>query len=134
MTKQQLIIQDKLKKIIKEKKHKMYPQKDIEIENSKIKNITQAIAAYGAQKRKFIGMITLTFGRHYYDRIFINDYPSTIVKKTKIMYDSILYYIEKLKKELNKQKFKLIYIIAFELQKDGNLHAHIYFSLDIQAF
>ena len=112
----------------------MYPQKDIEIENSKIKNVTQAIAAYGAQKGKFIGMITLTFGRDYYDRIFVNDYPSTIIKKTKIMYDSILYYIEKLKKELNKQKFKLIYIIAFELQKDGNLHAHIYFSLDIQAF
>ena len=134
MTKQ-LIIQNNIKEIIKtQKKNKMFPEKDIEIENAKIKNITQAIAAYGAQKTNFIGMLTLTFGRDSYDRILINDYKSTIIKKTKIMYDSILYFLAQLKKALSKEGFKLIYIAALELQKDGNLHSHIYFSLDVKAF
>ena len=136
MTKQQQIIENKLKKIISKKtpKNKMFPKKDIEIENAKIKNITQAIASYGAQEGKFIGMLTLTFGRNDYDRVLINDYESTIIKKTKIMYNSVLYYLEQLKKTLSKKGFKLIYIAAFELQKDGNFHSHIYFSLDIKAF
>jgi len=128
-------IEEKLMNIVKSSnKTKMYPQKDIEIENAKIKNITQAIAAYGAQKDNFIGMLTLTFGRNKYDRILTNDYESTIKRKTKIMYDSVLYYIDQLKRLLSKKKFNLIYIAAFELQKDGTFHTHIYFSLNIKAF
>jgi len=128
------IIISKLNNIIGQERKKLYPSKDIEIENAKIKNITQAIAAYGAQPNNFIGMLTLTVGKNKFDRIFPNDYESTIKKKTLIMYHSFLYFIEMLKKELKKAGFELIYLMVFELQKDGNLHAHIYFSLDLKAF
>jgi len=125
---------NKLKQIIGNPTKKMYLEKDIEIENAKIKNLTKAIATYGAQDSNFIGMLTLTFGNDNYERILSNDYLSTIKSKTKIMYYSILYYLNLLKKELNKQNFNLIYITSFELQKDGNLHSHIYFSLELKAF
>jgi hypothetical protein len=137
MTKQQLIIKEKLQKIINKYKrntNKKYAEKNAEIYQAIIKNMTHAFASYGAQEGRFIGMITLTFGKNEYERILPTDYLSVIERKTKIMADSILYYIDKLKKALSKRNFKLIYIGAFELQKDGNLHAHIFFSLDIKAF
>ena len=135
MTKQQLIMIDKLKSIAyKNNKNKLFPEKDIEISDAKIKNITQAILAYGAQYDNFIGMLTLTYGKNRYDRILIDDYESTIIQKTQKMYYGTIYFLEELKKELRKNSFKFIYICAFELQKDGNLHAHIYFSAPIKAF
>jgi len=93
MTKKELVIKNKLKQIIGKEKRRMYPEKDIEIQNAQIKNITQAIASYGAQEDRLIGMLTLTIGRNRYDRILINDYPSTIIKKTRIMKDSFLYFL-----------------------------------------
>ena len=96
----------KIENIIGQERKKLYPSKDIEIENAKIKNITQAIAAYGAQPNNFIGMLTLTVGKNRFDRIFPNDYESTIKKKTLTMYHSFLYFIEMLKKELKKDLFE----------------------------
>jgi len=112
----------------------LYPEKDIEIQNAQIKNITQAIAAYGAQKNRMIGMLTITFGRNKYDRILSNDYLSTIKRKTIHMYYSTLYFIDYLKKSLNKEGYDFIYLGAFELQKDGTIHMHIYFSIPLKGF
>jgi len=134
MTKKQKVVIGKLKKIIGEEKRKRYPEKDIEIQNAQIKNITQAISSYGAQKNRLIGMLTVTFGRNKYDRILNNDYPSTIKRKTKIMYNSSLYFLNDIKKELNKNGFDFIYLGAFELQKDGTFHMHIYFSIPVKGF
>jgi len=134
MTKKQMVVMEKLKEIIGKERRKMYPEKDTEIQNGKIKNITQAIAAYGAQKDRFIGMVTATVGRDKYDRILMNDYPSTIIKKTKIMKNSFLYFLNDIKKELNKNGYDFIYLGAFELQKDGTLHLHIYFSIPVKVF
>jgi len=134
MTKQQLAIKNKLKKIIGKEKRKLYPEKDIEIQNAQIKNITQAIAAQGAQKCRMIGMLTVTVGRNKYDRILINDYPLTIIRKTQIMKNSFLYFLNDIKKELNKNSYDFIYLGAFELQKDGTLHMHIYFSIPVKGF
>jgi len=39
-----------------------------------------------------------------------------------------------IKKELNKNDYDFIYLGAFELQKDGTLHMHIYFSIPIKGF
>jgi len=128
------IILTKLKNIIGKKKHRLYPEKDDEIDRAKVKNITQAIASYGAQPSNFVGMLTLTIGKNKFDRIFPYDSEETIKKKTLTMYHSFLYFIEMLKKELKKEGFKLIYLMVFELQKDGNLHAHIYFSVNLNAF
>jgi hypothetical protein len=132
-TKQQAIIISKLKKIIGPEKNKMFPEKDIEIENARIKNTLQGIAAYGAQPQNFIGMLTVTIAGDE-NRISPMDDLPVIINKTIIAYDSIIYYMNQLKKFLNKKGFKLIYVISFELQKDGNLHAHIYFSVSLKAF
>ena len=134
MTKKELVIQNKLKQIIGKERRKLYPEKDIEIQNAQIKNITQAIAAYGAQKDRMIGMLTVTVGRDKYDRILINDYPSTIIRKTTIMKNSFIYFLNDLKKELNKNGYDFIYLGAFELQRDGTLHMHIYFSIPLKGF
>jgi len=134
MTKKQKVIIDKLKKIIGPEKRKLYPEKDIEIQNAKIKNITQTIAANGAQEDRIIGMVTVTVGGNEYDRILINDYPSTIIKKTKIMKNSFLNFLKDIKKKLNKNGYDFIYLGAFELQKDGTLHMHIYFSIPVKGF
>ncbi|MEO1958000.1 MAG: hypothetical protein ABGX23_00440, partial [Nautiliaceae bacterium] len=134
MTKQQFITMEKLKKIIGKEKIKLYPEKDVEIQKAQIKNITQAIAAYGAQQDRMIGMLTITFGRNRYNRILINDYRSTIKRKTKTMYNSALYFINSLKKSLNKNGYDFIYLGAFELQKDGTFHMHMYFSIPVKGF
>jgi len=134
MTKKQKVIIDKLKKIIGPEKRKLYPEKDIEIQKAKIKNITQAIAAYGVGEDRLIGMLTITFGRNKYDRILINDYRSTIKRKTKTMYNSALCFINYLKKSLNKNGYDFIYLGAFELQKDGTFHMHLYFSIPVKGF
>jgi len=134
MTKKQMIIMEKMKKIIGKERKRMYPVKETEIEQARIKNITQAIASYGAQKDRLIGMLTVTVGRDKYDRILINDYLSTIIKKTVIMKNSFLYFLNYLKKELNKDGYDFIYLGAFELQKDGTLHMHIYFSIPVKGF
>jgi len=123
----------KLKKIIKQKKTTKYSQLDSEVASAKIKNLTNAIASYGARDENFIGMLTITFS--YKDtRISKNDDIDTIKSKTIIMYDSVLFFLDKLKKEMKKNKYEFIYLNAFELQKDGNLHAHIYFSVPLKAF
>ena len=134
MTKKQMIIMEKMKKIIGKERRKMYPIKEIEIENATIKNITQATASYGAQEGRLIGMLTITFGRKKYDRILSDDYLSTIKRKTIRMYHSSLYFIDYLKKSLNKKGYDFIYLGAFELQKDGTLHMHIYFSIPVKGF
>ena len=134
MTKEQLIMMSKFKKIIGKNRRKMYPEKDIEIQNAKIKNITQAIAAYGAQEDRIIGMLTITFGRNENDRIVSNDYISTIKRKVLIMYHSSLYFVDYLKKSLKKKGYDFIYLGAFELQKDGNFHMHLYFSIPVKGF
>jgi len=134
MTKHQLVIKNKLKQIIGKERKKMYPIKEIKIQQAQIKNITQAIASYGAQEGRLIGMLTVTVGRDKYDRILINDYPSTIIKKTKIMKNSFLYFLNDIKNELNKNDYDFIYLGAFELQKDGTLHMHIYFSISVKGF
>jgi len=123
----------KLKKIIKQKKTTKYSKLDNEVELAKIENLTSVFATYGARDENFIGMLTITFG--YKDtRILSNDDIDTIKSKTIIMYDSILFFLDKLKKEMKKNKHHLIYLNTFELQKDGNLHAHIYFSVPLKAF
>jgi hypothetical protein len=132
-SKQQAIMISKLKEIIGPEKNKMFPKKDIEMENAKIKNITNGIAAYGAKSQNFIGMLTFTIAGDK-NRISPMDNLELIVDKTKTAYDSIIYYISQLRKFLNKRGFEFIYLLSFELQKDGNLHAHIYFSVPLGAF
>ncbi|GAX87032.1 hypothetical protein LNAT_P0327 [Lebetimonas natsushimae] len=131
--KQQEIIISKLQKIIGPEKNKMFPEKDIEIENARIKNTLQGIAAYGAQLQNFIGMLTVTIAGDE-NRISPMDDLEVIINKTVIAYDSINYYVDKFRRFLNKKGFKFIYVTSFELQKDGNLHAHIYFSVPLKAF
>jgi hypothetical protein len=131
--KQLKIIISKLQKIIGLKKNRMFPEKDIEIEHARIKNITQAISAYGAQPKNFIGMLTVTIAGAE-NRISPMDDLPVIINKTKIAYDSIIYYVDKFRRFLNKKGFGFIYVTSFELQKDGNLHAHIYFSVPLKAF
>ena len=131
--KQQKIIISKLKKIIGKEKQRINLEKDIEVENARIKNITQAIAAYGAKPQNFVGMLTFTIAGDE-NRISPMDDLETIKNKTKIAYDSMLYFIYKLRRFLSKKNFEFIYLISFELQKDGNLHSHIYFSIPLKAF
>jgi len=134
--KQQEIIISKLNQIIEEgQEQKKYQQKDIdiEVENARIKNITQGIAAYGAIPKNFVGMLTFTIAGDE-NRISPMDDLETIKNKTKIAYDSMFYFIDKLRRFLNKKGFELIYLASFELQKDGNLHTHIYFSIPLKAF
>jgi hypothetical protein len=50
------------------------------------------------------------------------------------MYNSALYFIEYLKKSLNKNGYNFIYLCAFELQKDGTFHMHMYFSIPVKGF
>jgi len=130
--KQQKSILSKLKQIIGPDKKRKFLEKDIEIENARIKNITQSVAAFGAQPQNFIGMLTITFSKQ--NRVLPNDDLNTIIKKTQTMYYSVLFLVESLKKELRKKNFNLIYLTSFELQKDANLHAHIYFSIPLKAF
>jgi len=131
--KQQKIIISKLKKIIGKEKQRINLEKDIEIENARIKNITQGIAAYGAVPENFVGMLTFTIAGNE-NRISPIDNLETIKNKTKKAYDSILYFIDKLRRFLNKKGFEFIYCASFELQKDGNIHSHIYFSIPLKAF
>jgi len=130
---QQEIIISKLKKIIGKEKRRINLEKDIEIENARIKNITEGIAAYGAIPENFVGMLTFTIAGDE-NRISPIDNLETIKNKTKKAYDSMLYFIDKLRRFLNKKGFEFIYCASFELQKDGNLHSHIYFSIPLKAF
>jgi len=127
------IILNKLKQIIGKEKQRINLEKDIEIENARIKNTTQGIAAYGAIPQNFVGMLTFTIAGDE-NRILPKNDLETIIKKTKIAYDSMLYFINKLRRFLNKKGLNLIYLASFELQKDGNLHSHIYLSIPLKAF
>jgi len=131
--KQQKIIIEKLKKIIGKEKKRKYPKQDIEIENARIKNITQGLSAYGAQPQNFVGMLTFTVAGKE-NRISPFDDLDIIIRKTKVAYDSMIYYIDNLRRFLKKKNFEFIYLMVFELQKDGNLHTHIYFSIPLNAF
>jgi len=68
------------------------------------------------------------------NRVSPIDNLETIKNKTKKAYDNMLYFIDKLRRFLNKKEFEFIYCVSFELQKDGNLHSHIYFSISLKAF
>jgi hypothetical protein len=94
--KQQKSILSKLKQIIGPDKKRKFLEKDIEIENARIKNITQSVAAFGAQPQNFIGMLTITFSKQ--NRVLPNDDLNTIIKKTQTMYYSVLFFVESLKK------------------------------------
>ena len=131
--KQQEIVISKLKKIIGKGKQRINLEKDIEIENARIKNTTEGISTYGAIPQNFVGMLTFTIAGDE-NRILLKDNLENIIKKTKIAYDSMLYFIDKLRRFLNRKGFELIYLASFELQKDGNLHSHIYFSIPLKAF
>jgi len=105
-----------------------FTQMNLKQKRAQLKNFSSAIARHIGKEGRVGMLITLTFGRvGRIDLVQMSD--DTLIKGAKIQHKSLMSCLNKMRRS-KRIKEDIRYMATTELQSDGNLHSHIFLSVE----